>query len=249
MEVSTTLTPATVPTESDTLKRSKIPYQNAVGALIYLTQATRPDLAYAVSNDSRFNNCYDTHHWDAVKRIIRYLKKTKDICLQYSRDADQRLTGYSDTSWAADPNDPRSVSGYIFLLQGGAVSWNSKRQKTTALSSTKAEYLALTTASQEAIWLKNFTTELEMQPQRPCLIYTDNKGSIDLCKNARFSHRTKHINVRHDFLKGIVDNYEIEVQHVPADKMTADPLTKATPSPRLLKFIEDVGLKVKCSDK
>ena len=106
----------------DSEKLSKIPYQSAVGALIYLTQATRPDLAYAVSSVSRFNNCFTAAHWEAVKRIFRYLRKTQNYCLQYAKDEQTRLIGYSDASWGSDKNDPRSISGYIFMIQGGAIS-------------------------------------------------------------------------------------------------------------------------------
>ncbi|XP_031776864.1 secreted RxLR effector protein 161-like [Nasonia vitripennis] len=147
-----------------------IPYKSAVGALIYLTQATRPDLAYAVSSVSRFNSNYDTSHWEAVKRILRYLQKTKDLCLQYSQDKNSNLIGYCDASHGCDGHDARSVSGYIFIMQGGAVSWNSRRQQTVALSSTEAEYLSLTAAAQEAIWLKNITVELEIQPRKSYLL-------------------------------------------------------------------------------
>lgn len=244
MEIAADLDP-TLPTNKATIEKlKKTPYQSAVGALIYLTQATRPDLAYAVSSVSRFNSCYNLKHWDAVKRIFRYVQRTKMMCLQYSKDQESRLTGFCDASYAPNPHDPRSVSGYVFVIQGGAISWISKRQQTVARSTTETEYLSLTTAGQEAIWLKKLTIELEMQPDRPLLLYCDNKGSIDLSKNARFSPRTKHVNVRQHFLKDNIEKRELDVKFVPSADMVADSLTKATTAFNLEKFNQNIGLKV-----
>ena len=110
-------------------------------------------------------------------------------------------------------------------LQGAAISWNSRRQQTVVMSSTEAEYLSLSSAVQEMMWLTGMTIELEIQSSRPSLIMCDNKGVIDLSSNAKFSSRTKHINVRHYFIKEKIDTGEIDVQFMPSNLMVADPLT------------------------
>ena len=170
-----------------------IPYQSAIGSLMYIYQATRSDLAYSISTLSKFNTSYEEHHWTAVKRVMKYLKGTMNFALTFSKSSNENVIGYCDESWQPDPHDSRSVSGFIFQLQGGAISLNCKRQSTTALSSTEAEYISLTSATQEAIWLRNFCVELEIMKKIPTIIYCDNMGALELAKNAHFTKRTRHI--------------------------------------------------------
>lgn len=139
---------------------ANVPYQEAVGSVMYAAQESRPDIQYAVHTVSRFNNIPGNPHWNAVKRIMRYLRGTIDAKLTYRRDDTAGLHGYSDADWAGDVSDRRSVTGYVFLLQGGAVAWNSRKQPTVALSTTEAEYMALATATQEAIWLRSLYGEI-----------------------------------------------------------------------------------------
>ena len=219
-----------------------VPYQSAIGSLMYVYQATRPDLGYSISTLSRYNNCYTQVHWTAVKRVLKYLQGTANICLTFSKHTDPSLVGYCDASWAPNPDDPRSVTGYIFTFMGGAVSWNSKRQSTVALSSTQAEYLSLGSASQEALWLRHFALELGLLEKGPIDIYCDNKGAIDLAKNAQFSSRTRHISARHHLIKQYCESKKLKVHHLPSEQMIADALTKATSASKLQEFMESVGL-------
>ena len=130
------------------------------------------------------------------------------------------------------------------MFQGGAISWNSRRQTTVALSNTEAEYLSLSAAAQEALWLRRLAQELQiMQLNQPLLIFCDNKGAIDLSQHSRFSGRTKHINVRHHFVKEKIDNHEIKVEFLASTHMLADSLTKAAKSPKLKEFFNGTGLK------
>ena len=152
------------------------------------------------------------------------------------------MVGYCDASWAPDPNDPRSVTGNIFTLHGLAISWNSKRQRTTAISSTEAEYMALSTATQEAVWLRRFCIELGIIQEKPLTIYCDNKGAIDLAKNKHYSPRTRHISTRHHFIRELIQAKKIIVDHLRSNEMPADILTKATAAPRLQKFMDMIGL-------
>ena len=243
MEPAVNLNVSTSPVKPEDIERLKrIPYQSAVGALLYIYRGTRPDLAYAVSTISKFNNNYDETHWSAVKRVIKYLKGTRDIKLIFLKQTKPDLEGYSDASWATDPEDARSVTGYIFLMQGGAISWNCKRQSTVATSSTEAEYQALAAATQELIWLRGLTIELVMQESTPHVIHCDNKGAIDLATNTHFSPRTKHVKVKHHFIKEKIDQKEIQVLFTSSETMLAEALTKPVSSSKLKAFLHHAGL-------
>ncbi|XP_074042427.1 uncharacterized protein [Leptinotarsa decemlineata] len=126
---------------------TKIPYQEVIGSILYASQGTRPDITYAVNTVSQFNKNYGKAHWTAVKRILRYLKRTMYAKLVYTKNSDSRLKGYCDADWASDVDNRQSCTGYVFLQQGGPISWNCKRQHTVALSTTEAEYMALSAAN------------------------------------------------------------------------------------------------------
>lgn len=203
-----------------------IPYQQAVGSLLFAAQLTRPDIQYAVNMVSTFNSCPGKAHWLAVKRIIRYLKGTIDYKLTYNNSENGELHGYCDADWASDLIERRSTTGYVFLLQGCAVTWNSKKQPTIALSSTEAEYMAMSSATQEALWLKSLTNEIFNNAK--CLIINcDNKGALQLSEKSSYKPRTKHIDVRHHFLREKVAQGLIKFQYVKTDEMLADFLTKS----------------------
>lgn len=187
-------------TKEEADEMAGIPYQEAVGSILYLVQCTRPDLAFAVNNVSRFNQNPGKAHWSAVKRIFRYLKGTVDKQLVYRSAANSDVRGFSDADFSNDIDDRRSCTGYVFVVQGGAVSWSSKRQHTVAVSTTEAEYMALSHASQEAIYLKNFREELGLNSNQQITLYCDNKSVINLSQNDIFHPRTKHIDVKHHFI-------------------------------------------------
>ena len=131
-------------------------YQSAVGSLLYLAMATRPDITFAVSNVAKVSSHPTTQHWTAVKRILRYLRGTADYGLAFTPDASGDCVGYSDADWGGDLDDKKLSSGYVFLISGGAVSWRSKKQTCVALSTAEAEYVALASAAQEAVWMSHF---------------------------------------------------------------------------------------------
>ena len=135
-------------------------YQSAVGSLQYLSTMTRPDISFAVSNVAKFCSKPSKEHWVAVKRIMRYLKGTLNYGLLYKKNKLNTCVGYSDADWAGDVNDRKSTSGYIFQVGGTAVSWKSQKQSCTALSTAEAEYVALSQAAQEAIWLRQLNSDL-----------------------------------------------------------------------------------------
>lgn len=201
-------------------------YQSAVGSLLYLSTGTRPDIAFAVSDVAKFSANPTQRHWTGVKRILRYLKGTSDLGLHYTSSDVDGLVGYSDSDWAGDLDDRKSVSGYMFKLCGAPISWRSKKQTSVALSTAEAEYIALSGATQEAVWLRQLTSELRFKQTKPTVIYEDNQSAISLAQNAQFHGRMKHIDIRHHFVREKVSDGMIELKYCPSDQMLADMLTK-----------------------
>ena len=155
--LSKTQSPATT---EDREKMNNIPYASAIGSIMYAMLCTRPDIAHAVSLTSRYQSDPGMEHWIAVKNILKYLNRTKDMVLSYGGDEQLVVNGYTDASWNTDPDDSKSQSGYVFILNGAAVSWRSAKQSVVAKSSTESEYIAASEAAQEGIWMKEFITEL-----------------------------------------------------------------------------------------
>ena len=171
-------------------------YQQAVGCLTYLSTATRPDIAVAVNSLSKYMSSPSKDHWVGVKRVLRYLKGALNFGLRFSFNGkNPEMFGFSDADWAGDVDTRRSTSGYIFQIGNSAVSWSSKMQATVAKSTTEAEYIALSQATQEAVWLRCLLFDLGYSTDSPTSIYEDNQGAIELSKNQKFHNRTKNIDV------------------------------------------------------
>lgn len=213
--------------EEDVDITGSVPYQELVGCLLFLVQGTRPDIAFAVNDVSRFNSNHRTVHWKAVKRILRYLKGTVEFKLHYTKNGNKNLVGYTDSDWASDVDKRRSCSGNVFKLSNGAISWYSKRQQTVALSSTEAEYMAMASCVQESIWLKQFGCELDKSFEGPVHLLCDNQSAIQLANCDGYRQRTKHIDIRHHYIREKVENGTVVIKYIPTDEMAADNLTKA----------------------
>ncbi|KAH9112109.1 hypothetical protein AeMF1_013507 [Aphanomyces euteiches] len=216
-------------TDDEKTEMSRIPYRSAVGCLMYLMVATRPDIAVAVGVASQFLENPGQQHWSAVKRIFRYLKGTEDFGIEYSGSQD--VCGYTDADWAGDTGTRHSTSGYCFMLNNGLVSWKSRKQRTVALSSTEAEYMGLSEASQEAVWMKRLLLDLgEVDIRTPIVVWEDNQGSIALAKNPQHHNPTKHIDIRYHFAREKVQDQDIALKYCPTQNMIADIFTKALPA-------------------
>jgi len=204
-----------------------VPYSQAVGSLMYLAVSTRPDIAYAVSCLSQFNNCPAKCHWSAVKHVMRYLKKTQHFSLKFFKTG-QDLHGYVDSDWGGNVIDRRSYTGYVFLLGGAPISWEARKQKSVALSSTEAEYMAMCEASKEAVYLKRFFKDINFEKscQNTVVLYCDNQGAQKLVKNPVYHSRTKHIDIRHHYVREIYEKKEIDIKYIPTNDMVADIFTK-----------------------
>jgi ribonuclease HI len=164
--------------------------------------------------------------------VLRYLQGTSCLGLKYQSDGTDsaQIVGYCDASWANDPDTRKSVTGYVFFLAGGPISWSSKRQPTVALSTAEAEYMALSAAAQEAKWLSMFMGELGFQ-QDTITIYSDNQSAIAIANNPVHHARTKHIDLRHHFIRECVENNIIMLKYITSAKQIADIFTKPLNGP------------------
>jgi hypothetical protein len=240
-KLSKNMSPTSVEEEEE---MKNVPYQSAIGSLMYAMLGTRPDIAYAVGAVSQYSSNPGRSHWTAVKRIFRYLKGTTNYALEYEA-SDSKLVGYSDADWAGNIDDRRSTTGYIFLIAGGAVSWSSKKQPTVALSTTEAEYMALTQATKEGIWIRRLLMEISVKPElyrQSTVIRSDNQSCISLARNSIHHARTKHIDIQHHFVREKVENEEVELLFCPTDDMAADILTKGLTKEKHVRFSNMMGL-------
>ena len=217
-------------------------YRQAVGALLYVATTTRPDITAAIGILCRRVSNPRQRDWNAVKRVIRYLKQTVSLKLKISADNNLDLVGYVDADWAGDVSDRKSTSGYLYMIGQSSVSWSSKKQVSVALSSTEAEYIAASYASQEAIWLREVLNDLGIALTQPTILHEDNQSCIKLATSDKNSTRTKHIDVRHHYLRDLVVQEMIDFMFCETSMMIADVLTKPLPRPKFEKLRTDMGL-------
>ncbi|SCZ92724.1 BZ3501_MvSof-1269-A2-R1_C48g00249 [Microbotryum saponariae] len=204
-------------------------YLQAIGSLLYISLGTRPDIAFAVSYLSRFANNPGRRHWIAVKHVLRYLRATYRDELLYARGPAKvtGVVGYSDANWGACVDTSISTMGYVFYLAGAAVSWSSKRQTRVADSTTDAEYLALSHAGKEAIYLNQLLSELHVCPIAAAHIFTDNEAAAAVAHDPVRTSGTRHIRLREHFVRDMVNRGDISLSHVGTADMVADVFTKA----------------------
>lgn len=218
-------------------------YRRVIGCLRYLTH-TRPDLMYAVGIASRYMEKPTQKHQQIVKQILRYVKGTMDFGLTYEKDdRKHEVLGYTNSSWISDLDDSKSTGGMAFYLNKNLVSWSSQKQKTVALSSCEAEFMAATAATCQGIWLAGLLQEITRVDAPPIQLYVDNKSAMDLMKNPVFHGRSKHINMRFHFIRDCVERGEISVIHVRFEEQRADIFTKALPKLKFAEMRELLGVK------
>lgn len=228
--------------EKDETCDEKFPYQQLIGCLMYLSVLTRPDISFSVSFLSQYNMCFNQTHWNHLKRLLKYLQKTKKYGLVFKK-SDTNLHGYVDANWGSCSLDRRSYTGYSFILSGCVISYESRKQRTVALSSTEAEYMALSEACKEAIYLQNLMVEMGVLDSKvPICLFSDNQSSIKLSANPLFHKRTKHIDIRHHFVRDCVVNKKIQVEYVSTSNMPADILTKSLCANKHYKFMSSLGI-------
>jgi hypothetical protein len=205
----------------------KIPYREAIGSLMYAAVANRPDISFAVSALSQFLENPGQAHWEATKRVLRYLAGTKDHSLTYGNER-HNLIGFTDADGASQEHR-HAISGSALLLDGGAISWASRKQELVTLSTAEAEYVAATHTAKECIWLRRFITSLFGPMSIPTTLYCDNQAALSLTTDDNYHARTKHIDIRFHFIRQTIADKHIKLAYCPTEDMTADILTKALP--------------------
>ncbi|KAK9006690.1 hypothetical protein V6N11_019024 [Hibiscus sabdariffa] len=200
-------------TPQETERMSQIPYASAIGSIMYGMICTRPDLSYALSMTSRYQTNPGEGHWIAVKNILKYLRRTKDVFLVFGGEEVLGIKGYTDASFQTDKDDSRSQSGFVFYLNGGAVSWKSSKQDTIANSTTEAEYITASEAAKEVFWIKKFISELVVVPSILDVVglHCDNNGAIAQAKESISYQRSKHILRRFHLIRKIIDRGDVEI--------------------------------------
>ncbi|KAJ9538444.1 hypothetical protein OSB04_031177, partial [Centaurea solstitialis] len=210
-------------------KMKSVPYASAIGSIMYAMLCTRPDVAYSVSVTSRYQQNPGEPHWVDVKNILKYLRRTKDLFLVFGGSEDEiSVNGYSDATFQTDRDDFRSQSGYVFTLNGGAISWKSSKQDTIADSTTEAEYIAASDAAKEAVWLRNFLSDLRVvaSVSRPIDIFCDNSGAVAQAKEPREHHKSRHVLRKYHLIREIIGRGDVRICKIPTEENVADPLTK-----------------------
>lgn len=216
------------------------PYQQLIGGLMYLAVLTRPDIAYSVSYLSQFNNSYNETHWKHAKRVLRYLKNTKNYGLVFRKD-NFYIEGFVDADWGSDSVDRKSYSGYCFKLSNTVISFECRKQRNVALSSTEAEYISMSEASKEAIYLKNLLGEI-VGKSDPIVLYNDCQSAQKLVLNPMYHRRSKHIDIRYHFVREAVSNNYVKISYLQTAEMPADILTKSLGSVKHFYFMKKLGI-------
>ena len=216
-------------------------YREIVGSLVYAMTCSRPHLAWIVTKLSQHLNNPTEADWITIKHVLRYIKGSLNHKLVFQKSKNGLETiGYSDSDWASSKEDRKSTTGYCFMLnsEGPMISWKSKKQQTVALSSCEAEYMALTAATQEAIFLSNLAKEFGIVTDSPTHIYGDNQGSISLVKNPVNHEKTKHIDIKHHFVREKFSEGVIDVTYVPTSDNVSDLMTKPATKVKLDQFYQ-----------
>ena len=243
-KAATPLPAGYVPIRSETVAspelRSK--YQTVIGSLLYLMLGTRPDIAFAVTKMAQFAANPSKDHLNRALYICRYLVGTQSYRLTYDGGAGQGLSATTDSDWAADTNNRRSQTGFFLRLAGAPISWTSRAQKTIALSSTEAEYMALSDCSRQVVWVHTLLGELGYT-LKPIPICGDNQGSIFIASNPVTEKRSKHIDIRYHYIREVIRRKIVEVYFIEGEENPADLLTKNLGVVKFQKFRAMFGLE------
>ncbi|CAM8965119.1 unnamed protein product [Rhodiola kirilowii] len=206
---------------------SQLEYSRVIGSLMYAMTSTRPNIAFAVGKLSRYTSNPSVDHWQAVHRVLQYLKGTMNLGLVYSKFPSV-IEGYSDASWISNEEDHSSTSGWVFLLGGGAISWASKKQTCISSSTRESEFVALAAASKEAEWLKNIIHEIPLweRPISPISIHCVSAATLATVYSHVYNGKSRHLGVRHSAVRELITHGVISVDFVKSQQNLADHLTK-----------------------
>jgi hypothetical protein len=231
--------------ENDAVKMTDRPYRSLVGSLLYIATCTRPDIAFVVSKLSRHLEAPNSVHWKAAIRVLRYLRTTCNVGINYrSMSSGLNICAFSDSDWANQKDDRKSTSGVIVLMCGGPVIYKSRLQRTVALSTAEAEYMALALCVQEVVWIRSVLSELGIDQQRGTDVFVDNQSALAIAKNVGYQSRAKHIDIRYHFVRYHVSRGDVVLQYVPSNVQLADMMTKPIARTQFVQLISRCGVSV-----
>ncbi|XP_055585091.1 uncharacterized protein LOC129737944 [Uranotaenia lowii] len=217
-------------------------YRSLVGALLYLAVNARPDVALSVGLLGRKVSEPNKSDWNAAKRVVQYLKSTKNYRLKFDPGDGWKLIGYSDANWGGDIRTRRSTTGFVVFYGGGPISWTSRCQDSVALSSMEAEYNVLALTCQEIVWLKRLLADFDEHQEEATTVLEDNQGCLSFAVSERVSGRVKHIDTKRHFIRDLCEQRIIKLMYCPTTDMLADALTKPLGPAKLRKFVDGIGL-------
>jgi hypothetical protein len=245
--VATPITPGAVFVKTDTpsdataaARMNKVPYCEAIGSLMYAAVATRPDITFAISTLSQFLENPGEIHWEAVKRVFCYLAGTKHHSLTYGNEHHD-LLGYTDADGASQEHR-HAISRLVFLIDGAAVSWTSRKQEIIMLSTAEAEYIAATHAAKECIWLRHLIEPLFGTATTPTTLFCDNQAALRLATDNNYHTCTKHIDIRFHFIRQTISDNKIDIKYCPTEDMTTDILMKVLPKFKVAFHLLTLGI-------
>ena len=228
-------------TDAQYVAMQNIPYCEDVSAMMYTMLGTRPDILYAVTTLSKFSSNPGLAHWEAVKRVYQYLAGTRELWLTFG-SIEKEMVGYANADGSMN-GDRYSLLGCVFLVDGGAVSWSTKRQEIVSLLTTESEYVAATHTTKEALWLCSLIGQIFGTFNDTTTLFTDNQSAIALMKDHQYHVQLKHINMHFHFIRWIVEDGKIRLIYCPTGKMVTSTLTKALPSPKVKHFAAKLSLR------
>lgn len=228
-------------------KSVQVPFREAVGSLMYLMTASRPDIACSLNILARF--CADPKlaHWIALKNIIRYVNSTKNCGITFCKSGESNLVAYCDSDYGGCCDTRRSVTGLVVKNYSGPIVWKSTKQSVTAESTVEAEFLACDAVSKEVVWVKNFLEEITPNKvESPIAINCDNQGTFELIKNKQIHSRIKHMDIKYMAVRERIDNKKIILKYVPTSDNQADIFTKPLPAKQFtkLKSLLSIGIVI-----
>ncbi|KAH9084296.1 hypothetical protein LEN26_020917 [Aphanomyces euteiches] len=207
-------------------KHDNLPYRSLTGALQYLVSATRPDIAFAVRFLSSHNHDYNASHWKMAKRVLKYLKGTRELGITYNGQASAKPQVYSDADFANDKLDSKSITGSIIIMAEGAITYMSRKQSLVGQSTTEVEFIAAAESAKNLIWLHELLQEMKVKISLPIDMFVDNQSAIQVAKATATHSRTKHIRLRFHFLRDLVDENMVNLQYIGSKDQIADIFTK-----------------------
>ena len=200
MELYSTPIETNLKIEKAEIFKSDIKYRNLIGALLYISSSTRPDISYSVNYLSRYQNSYNETHWKYALRILKYLYLTKDLTMNYKRNVNcKSIDCYVDVDWAGDNVDRKSASGYVIKVFGNVIDWKSRKQRAVTKASTYAEYVALSKVVSEVKFVLDLMKNFNVKLSDPVTTFEDNTRAINIANNGNCTKNSKHIEIHYHY--------------------------------------------------